>query len=576
MRLQSRFHVTTPGFRCALLLGGLLLTVAVVLGPRAAPVGASAAGQSGWLVEPTANRSGNNPNLLNGVSCTSSSTCTAVGTVSVLSLYPPSLVERWNGATWQLESTPVVRSGSLAAVSCTSRQACVAVGYYSPRGSCCEASLVERWNGSTWRVQRSPNPAAQDTFLSSVSCTSRRFCIAVGMSYKNGGVSPERTVVERWNGRSWQVDPSPNPRGRRDALLSGVSCISAHACTTVGSSHTDRGPGTVPGPSSPLVEQSNGGGWKITRTPQTPAGALTGISCTSRHECIAVGSIEDSLSPRAVSSGTLAELWDGTRWTIQKTPTGSQFNAVSCTSADACTAVGSASGMTFAARWNGIAWKVQITPTLANAYHDQLRTVSCTSAQACTAVGIHSSRRGGPRGVLFRTLAEQWRGGNEQRPEPHPQLVTPRTRTSAAKGVGQTRRRISADPSMGLRRDACPRPMPVPSGSASPARFAVGRARPISTSQLRRTRSGNRNSVTYAWPGTGRTRRERGPERTTLRSDPSEGRQTGRVPGVPQEASVAISAVLDRPEHIGIHGAMPREDADRPPTRALRRGATMH
>jgi hypothetical protein len=47
----------------------------------------------------------------------------------------------------------------------------------------------------------------------------------------------------------------------------------------------------------------------------------------------------------ASNQGTLAEIWDGSHWTIQPTPNpadshGSEFYDISCTSPTDCTAVG--------------------------------------------------------------------------------------------------------------------------------------------------------------------------------------------------------------------------------------------
>ena len=50
-------------------------------------------------------------------------------------------------------------------------------------------------------------------------------------------------------------------------------------------------------------------------------------------------------------AASTAEAWDGTRWTLQATPKPTDnltLNAVSCTSATACTAVGSSNDISFA------------------------------------------------------------------------------------------------------------------------------------------------------------------------------------------------------------------------------------
>jgi hypothetical protein len=113
---------------------------------------------------------------------------------------------------------------------------------------------------------------------------------------------------------------------------------------------------------------------------------------------------------------TLAERWNGTAWTVQTTPnpgsaegTYSTLEGVSCTSATACTAVGSsnpiATGLTatLAERWNGTAWSIQATPNPSGAETSELNEVSCPSDSACAAAGQYSTA-----GFFFVTLAERF------------------------------------------------------------------------------------------------------------------------------------------------------------------------
>src|SRR5205085_9447390 len=88
-------------------------------------------------------------------------------------------------------------------------------------------SLVERWNGRSWSIQ--PHPLGQ--ILNAVSCPSRTSCTAVG-GFVPGEV--ERTLVERWNGRSWSLVRSPNPPVIQDTQLAGVWCTAPKVCTAVG------------------------------------------------------------------------------------------------------------------------------------------------------------------------------------------------------------------------------------------------------------------------------------------------------------------------------------------------------
>ena len=84
----------------------------------------------------------------------------------------------------------------------------------------------------TWSLVPSPSRGSSDT-LAGVSCVSAAACTAVGTYDTSSGGA--RTLIESWNGTDWSVVPSPSP-GSGDAL-SGVSCISAEACTAVGDLH---------------------------------------------------------------------------------------------------------------------------------------------------------------------------------------------------------------------------------------------------------------------------------------------------------------------------------------------------
>jgi len=122
------------------------------------------------------------------------------------------------------------------------------------------------------------------------------------------------------------------------------------------------------------------------------------------------------------SLGTLAERWDGRTWQIVPTfkpaPAGPNagFNGVACTSASACTAVGSRTlAKTLAERWNGTTWQVQATPN-ASGGQSILAGVACPASTVCTAFGLNLTGSGP------LTLAERWSGGR-WRIQPTPGLV---------------------------------------------------------------------------------------------------------------------------------------------------------
>ena len=105
-----------------------------------------------WAIQrtpPPADAAGIN---ISGVSCASSDACTAVGQ----QVGPGGLfADRWNGASWAIQSPPNPAGTSnsdntLWGVSCTSRSACTAVG---------SGAYAEQWNGVSWTIQNTLNRA---------------------------------------------------------------------------------------------------------------------------------------------------------------------------------------------------------------------------------------------------------------------------------------------------------------------------------------------------------------------------------------------------------------------------------
>jgi hypothetical protein len=230
---------------------------------------------------------------------------------------------------------------------------------------------------AAWSLQSSANQKYPTGVLFATSCSSATACTAVGFYVTGNGT--QVTLAEAWNGTAWRIQSTPNPSGATASYLWGVSCTSATACTAVGH-YTDSN-----GSELTLAERWNGTTWTIQRTPGE--GSLNGVSCTSSTACTAVG-------------GALAERWNGSTWTIQTTPSDTDLHSVSCTSATACTAVGWSGGGPLAEVWDGNTWTIQTTPRGTGT----LNGVSCSSATACTAVGNSTDSNG------YHPLAERWDG----------------------------------------------------------------------------------------------------------------------------------------------------------------------
>ncbi len=183
-----------------------------------------------WKLQTTPNPSKNGLEL-ESVSCTSSTFCMGVGwyyDAPNFTHIPFSI--RWNGSEWLLKDG-VQPSGSTMSwfygVSCTSSTACTAVGAEERESIEHETkTMAQRWNGTEWSIQTMPN--TEYTSLKSVSCTSSTACTAVGDS------GSENPLEMRWNGSTWTLLSMPLPSGGNTVRPFAVSCIASRGCEAVG------------------------------------------------------------------------------------------------------------------------------------------------------------------------------------------------------------------------------------------------------------------------------------------------------------------------------------------------------
>ena len=190
-----------------------------------------------WSAMASPDRSGATDSQLAAISCTSASNCFAVGR-SRAGSSAKTLAERWNGTHWSIVASANPSNGAdaaLNAVTCTSVSSCIAVG---DQNAGTTKPLAERWNGATWSIVPIPNGSRDQNSLSDVHCTSATNCVAVGSSESSGIVYNEAIeipLVERWNGTKWSVMSTPTlaPSHYMDSL-SGVACTSATSCYALG------------------------------------------------------------------------------------------------------------------------------------------------------------------------------------------------------------------------------------------------------------------------------------------------------------------------------------------------------
>jgi hypothetical protein len=279
----------------------------------------------------------------------------------------------------------IKRAGFLNGVSCVSPANCIAVGQYYQTAAGPQLTLIERWNGTAWRVEPSPS-IGRDSTLDSVSCPSASSCTAVG------------SLIAGWNGARWQVELRSSP-------FVAVSCAAPGSCMAVG----------VTSAGQPESGQWDGTSWKLEPMPRPrhPAQSITlaAVSCAGPSFCLAVGDYSYGVGAMPSSTSrdkTLAERWNGSSWRVigsVNVASWNQLSAVSCTSPRACTAAGSASQQfALAERWDGSAWKTQHVPDLNPTGYTRLTAVSCSTGSACMAAGTYN---GGTAAI-----AESWNGAD--------------------------------------------------------------------------------------------------------------------------------------------------------------------
>jgi hypothetical protein len=449
---SGAYAVTLQGVSCST-SAGCTVVGSYQTGPMTAPGGGATFGSGGrtltlaehwdgahWSIQSTPNPTGAVRSTLWGVACPSAHACTGVGTDSDTTGHGLTLIERWTGSRWAIDARGTRIAGGLSDVACPATTACVAVGSY-PKGT-----LVQRWNGKRWTTRRTRSAATVTSAnLMSVTCTGPSACSAVGTYVQYPG-AVTRTLLERSSGAGWTRQTTPRPTGPAAGSLSGIGCASVSACIAVGSYYPDGG-------KVPLAEQWNGTSWSLLHTAKLGGrgGFLTSVACTAADACTAVGYDGALLAerwdgatwstepiPNTTWGGTLlgvacwsptgcvavggahrgadigdtfplAELWDGTHWTVVPSAnppgtTDARLESVSCPSATACTAVGydynlNHNQLPIVEQWNGVSWVLEPSASGTGPGQTGLASISCPSSGACTAVGDNGA-----------TLAEGWNG----------------------------------------------------------------------------------------------------------------------------------------------------------------------
>src|SRR6266446_6153674 len=257
---------------------------------------------------------GTSENILNRVTAVSTTDAWGVGFYFNNNAPNPlqTLIENWDGTNWNVITSPNVGSSNndLNGVAALSVNDVWAVGYFT-NGSNIQQTLTEHWDGSSWSVVSSPNAGTYSNILNGITeVPGSNQLWAVGYFWDSSNTY--LPLIEHWDGSSWSIVPNPNP-GRSDDLLNGVAALSVNNAWAVGTSNNIRA-----GQEQTLTEHWDGTTWSIVRSPNlSNNGYFHAVAyIPGSRKLWAVGFYNNTNR----SYETLTEYWNGKKWKIISSP----------------------------------------------------------------------------------------------------------------------------------------------------------------------------------------------------------------------------------------------------------------
>ncbi len=260
----------------------------------------------------------------------------------------------------------------------------------------------------TWKIVSSPN-VGTGTFgnqLNAVAVVAANDVWAAGFSPAPSGTPLyiRQSLVEHWNGSSWSVVASPNPAGKTDVRLNGVSALSSSDIWAVGHSGD---PSTVP--YQTLIEHWNGTSWSIIASPSPGTyngNDLYAVAAIAPNDVWAVGWYQSGSTGQ--EGGALTMHWNGASWTVFPTPSRGTLYGITALASNNVRAVGNQVIL----HWDGASWSSVAFPQLqgGSGTSYNLRSISATSASDIWAVGYREW--GYFSGYLDAPVSYHWDGSS--------------------------------------------------------------------------------------------------------------------------------------------------------------------
>jgi hypothetical protein len=217
------------------------------------------------------------------------------------------------------------------------------------------------------------------------------------------GVAGVTTGTEHWDGRRWEMVPSPN-LGTGDNMLLGVDAVSSTDVWAVGHSAPSRS-----SPYDTLAERWDGSQWEVVQSPNPGmnSNALTGVDALGPNVAWAVGYYREGELQK-----TLLQRWDGDSWNVVPSPNPGTFNnallSVTAIAPDNIWAVGWKSSRTsgpqsLVLHYDGVGWNEIPAPTVGTG-DNVLTSVSAVAGDDVWAAGYYID------GTQYKTLTLHYDG----------------------------------------------------------------------------------------------------------------------------------------------------------------------
>jgi hypothetical protein len=358
-----------------------------------------------------------NTSAYDGVSCPSTSTCTAVGPYDSSDL-PTAVTESsgsWGTPTELAPPLGAITSMNppeLRSVSCTAAGSCVAIGTYSLASGSVLPLLFTETSGTWSSVETLPTPSNVETGAdeaiepSAVDCPSTGNCVIVGSYRGTDGVTHDFADTQTSGGpyTSVQLPDIAGSSSTAFGTVLSLTCTDTSDCTAVGEwlDESSFNIGTASWTES-------AGTWAAPTEVPTTGGGFTffvavSVACPDATTCIAVGSelgisatgLFDDAAYAIETSGVWSSAVPMHVASLYPLALESDLTGISCDTAALCEAVGTFEGTTGvasgAATWSNGTWSsfgyahVRVGGT--SSTDASFLAVSCPSTTQCTSVGV--------------------------------------------------------------------------------------------------------------------------------------------------------------------------------------------